>query len=196
MLNNLTRRFFLTTSLVAVAAPAWALSDSQAKALVDKVVADINRVISSGKPLSGMIKDFEGIFVRYGDVNIIARSALGVDARRASPAQMKAFIAAFTGYIGRKYGKRFNEFVGGKIVVEKARKLKSYHEVIATAYLKGEAPFEVKYLVSDKSGKDLFFDMVIEGISLRLSERTEIGAMLDRRKGDIDGLIADLKKAG
>jgi phospholipid transport system substrate-binding protein len=38
--------------------------------------------------------------------------------------------------------------------------------------------------------------MVIEGISMRLSEKTEIGAMLDRNRGNIDGLIADLRKAG
>ena len=29
-----------------------------------------------------------------------------------------------------------------------------------------------------------------------LTEREEIGAMLDRRKGNIDKMIADLKKAG
>ena len=50
--------------------------------------------------------------------------------------------------------------------------------------------------MSDRSGRDLFFDMVIEGISLRLSERTEIGAMLDQRNGNIDALIAALRKAG
>jgi phospholipid transport system substrate-binding protein len=38
--------------------------------------------------------------------------------------------------------------------------------------------------------------MFIEGISLLKAERTEIGAMLDRRKGDIDAMIADLKRAG
>lgn len=50
--------------------------------------------------------------------------------------------------------------------------------------------------MSDRSGRDLFFDMVIEGVSLRLSERTEIGAMLDRNGGNIDALIADVKRAG
>ena len=50
--------------------------------------------------------------------------------------------------------------------------------------------------MSDRSGRDLFFDMIIEGISLRLTERTEIGSMLDRRKGDIDALIGDLKQSG
>jgi len=38
--------------------------------------------------------------------------------------------------------------------------------------------------------------MFIEGLNMLLSERTEIGAMLDKRKGDLDKLIADLKNAG
>jgi len=176
--------------------PALALNDSSAKALVDRVVADINRVISSGASVNRMIQDFEGIFSRYADVNIIARSTLGADSRRASAAQMRAFTEAFKGYIARKYGKRFRQFVGGQIQVEDVRRVKSWHEVISTAYLRGEPPFEVRFLVSDRSGQDLFFDMVIEGVSLRLSERTEIGAMLDARRGDIDALIRDLRNAG
>ena len=40
------------------------------------------------------------------------------------------------------------------------------------------------------------FNMYIEGISLLATERTEIAAMLDRRKGNLNKLIADLKKAG
>lgn len=202
-MSKLSRRRFSMTALAALglsgaALPqaAWALNDAQAKALVDKTVAEINRVISSGKSLGAMIADFEKIFIRYADVNIIAQSTLGADSRRASPAQLRDFTNAFRGYVSRKYGKRFNEFVGGVITVQGVRQVKSYHEVISTVKLKGEAPFEVKFLVSDKSGKDLFFDMIIEGISLRLTERTEIGSMLDRRKGDINALIADLKNAG
>ena len=38
--------------------------------------------------------------------------------------------------------------------------------------------------------------MFIEGINMLLTERTEIGAMLDRRGGNIDAMIADLRKAG
>ncbi len=200
-MSNLTRRHMLYTglsglTLASLPIGAFALTKERARALVDQVVNDINRVIKSGKPLSSMIADFERIFVTYADVNIIARSTLGPDARRVSGAQMKAYINAFRGYISRKYGKRFNEFVGGRIEVDSVQKVKSWHEVKSTVYLKGQAPFEVKFLVSDRSGRDLFFDMVIEGISLRLSERTEIGSMLDKRNGNIDALIADLRKAG
>ncbi len=201
MMNNISRRILITSGLAlgavsALPLTATAMTDAQAKALVDKVVADINRVIASGKPLPGMIKDFEAIFRKYADVNIIAQSSLGADAKRLSPAQLKEYTAAFTGYISRKYGKRFNEFVGGKIEVQGVRKVKSWQEVSANVLLRGEAPFDVKFLVSDRSGRNLFFDMLIEGVSLRLSERTEIGAMFDRRKGDVNAFIADLKQAG
>lgn len=36
--------------------------------------------------------------------------------------------------------------------------------------------------------------MFIEGVNLLLTERTEIGAILDSNKGDIDALIAELKR--
>ena len=60
--------------------------------------------------------------------------------------------------------------------------------------MRGDDTFDLRFLVANRSGRDLFF-MIMEGISLRLSERTEIGAMLDCRHDDIDGLIADLRQA-
>ncbi|MCB6179537.1 ABC transporter substrate-binding protein [Rhodobacter sp. Har01] len=192
----LSRRAFVGAGLAAAAAfgalPAAALSVDEARALIDKVVADINGVINSGKSEAQMMPSFEKLFARYADVPTIARSALGVAARSASNAQMKAFTKAFQHYISHKYGRRFREFIGGKIEVKDARPLKSYYEVISTAYLKGEAPFEVRWHVGDKSGKNLFFNIIIEGVNMLASERTEIGAMLDKRKGNIDALIADL----
>jgi len=201
MTSKPTRRFAITAGASALAVfalpdTARALTEARARALIDQVVRDINRVIASGQSLSQMIADFERIFARYGDVPIIARSTLGADANRVSRAQMRAYVDAFRGYISRKYGKRFNEFVGGRIEVKDVREVKSWHEVRSMVYLRGQSPFEVSFLVSDRSGQDLFFDMVIEGISLRLSERTEIGAMLDRRNGDINALISDLRTAG
>ena len=80
--------------------------------------------------------------------------------------------------------------------MKSAKQVKTFHEVISTAYLKGDAPFEVRWHVSDKSGKDLFFNIIIEGVNMLATERTEIGAMLDKRRGDVNALIADLKRAG
>ena len=177
-------------------APAQALNTAQAERLIDTLVIEINRIINSGRSERQMISDFEKVFTKFSDVPIIARSALGVPARSASAAQMSAFTKAFSGYLARKYGKRFREFIGGRLEVKSARPVKSFFEVKTTAFLKGESPFEVVFLVSDKSGRDLFFNMFIEGVNMLASERAEIGAMLDKRGGNLDRLIADLKKAG
>ncbi len=198
MKSDLTRRVFIGSAAAGALAahPAHALTSGEARTLIDRVVGDINGVINSGKSQSAMFRDFEQIFQRYADVPTISRSALGPPARSASKSQLKQFSDAFTSYLARKYGRRFREFVGSKIRVTGARKVKSFQEVQAVADLRGQPPFAITFMVSDRSGSDRFFDLLIEGISLLKSERAEIGTMLDRRRGDIDALIADLAKAG
>ena len=200
MIFDLNRREFLAgasaLALILSAPRAFALSESEARRLIGDAVSDINRVINSGQSERAMYGSFEKIFAKYADVSTIARSALGPPARSASSAQLRAFTDAFSGYIARKYGKRFREFIGGSIEVTGARQVKSFQEVKAVAKLRGQSPFAVSFMVSDRSGKDKFFDLLIEGISLLKSERAEIGAMLDKRRGNIDALIADVKKAG
>lgn len=200
MNSDFTRREFMAgvaaLALIASAPRAFALTETEARSLIDKAVADINKVINSGQSERAMYSSFEKIFAKYADVPTIARSALGPPARSASSAQMRAFTNAFSGYMARKYGKRFREFIGGKIEVTGARAVKSFQEVKAVARLRGQSPFDVSFMVSDRSGKDKFFDLLIEGISLLKSERAEIGAMLDKRRGNIDAMVGDLKKAG
>ena len=195
------RRTFLTTlaaaGATAIAAPLWAaLNESAASALINKLVGDINKAIDSGKGKQAMFRDFEKIFARYSDTSYIAAYTMGVDARRATAAQKKAYSKAFQSYIARKYGSRFREFVGGRLEVTGVKKVKRWYEVSCVAYLRGESPFEVTFQVSDRSGMNLFFNMYIEGVNLLLTERTEIGAIIDRNGGDIDKMIAELKSLG
>jgi phospholipid transport system substrate-binding protein len=173
---------------------AFAQTKSEAIALIDKLLLDLNKIINSGKSDTALFKDFEKLFNTYGDVPIIARSALGVAWRSASASQQKRYVKAFSGYMARKWGKRFREFEGGQIVVKGSKKTKRGFLVNSTAILKGQAPFSVDWQVSDRSGKNLMFDLLIEGISLLVTERTEITAMLDARKGNVDTLIRDLGK--
>ncbi|MFW2541133.1 MlaC/ttg2D family ABC transporter substrate-binding protein [Primorskyibacter sp. 2E107] len=183
----------LTTSAV-LPGGAMAATSAQAESLVDKLVADINKVIASGQSESAMIKEFERIFKKYADLPTIAATALGVDGRRASASQKKAFTDAFTGYIARKYGKRFREFIGGAIAVTGTQTVKNAFQVNGIMTLRNEAPFDVTFFVGQKSGK--FYNLYLEGVNMLLTERTEIGAMLDKRRGDIDAMIVDLRKAG
>lgn len=199
-LNSMQNRRFVLSGLTAIGAAsalpgsALAYSAGEANTLITRVVAEITTIINSGRSQAAMFGDFERLFARYADVPRIAQLVLGPDNRRATPAQRAAFAEAFKGYMARKYGRRFREFIGGRLEVNNTRAVKSFYEVSTTAYLAGEAPFEVVFVVADSNGR--FIDMKIEGISLIKAERTEIGSMLDRRGGDISRMIEALKQAG
>jgi phospholipid transport system substrate-binding protein len=201
MLSDLTRRGVLAGitagAAVSLAGPAAAaLTVAEARSLIDRVVAEINTIISSGRSEAAMIGEFERVFARYADLGFIAPRILGPAARSLSSAQMTAYTAALQDYISRKYGKRFREFIGGQIAVYDARAVQSYYEVYSRVQLRGQAPFQVLWIVSDRSGRNLFRDLIIEGVSMVAAEATEVRAMLDRRGGDIAALTADLQRAG
>lgn len=192
-----SRRAVLLGGLAALAPlPAWALTEAEARAFIGALVGEVTGVINSGQGEGAMLRSFEQVFRRYADVAIIAQTVLGVDWRRASAAQRQGFTDAFAGYISRKYGRRFREFIGGTVTVTGSRQIRNFYEITSIANLRGEDPFEVRWLVSDASGRTQIFNVIIAGINVSTQERTEIGAMLDRRGGNLDRLIADLRGMG
>jgi phospholipid transport system substrate-binding protein len=190
----LNRRHMILAAASASILPqtAAALSVSESQAIVTALVSEVNAVIASGKSEAAMIRDFEVLFDRYSDVPTIARYCLGADARSASAAQMQAYAVAFRSYIASKYGRRFREFVGGEIVVEGAQPVKSWIEVETTVKLRGRSPLRMDFHVSDRSGSHKFFNFIIEGVNMLLTERAEIGALLDRQGRNLDALTAEI----
>lgn len=193
----MTRRSLMISSAAAVAfpMPSFALSAPAAQTLVTQLVAEVNTVISSGKSEAGMIADFAQILDRHADVPTIARYCLGADARSATASQIAAYTPAFANYIAAKYGRRFREFIGGEITVQGATPVKSWIEVETTVLLRGRSPLRMDWHVSDRSGKHAFFNFIIEGVNMLLTERAEVGAMLDRQRGDLNALIAEMRAA-
>jgi len=190
-----SRRFFLMASTCSVLEPSLIFASQQNAAIeiVDQAVSKINQIINSGDTQTQMLRSFETVFNVFADVPTIAKYALGRDARTASDEQLKAYTKAFSGYFSNKYGKRFREFIGGKIEIKSVVKVKNYYSVNTIAYMPAYEPFEVDFLVSDRSGQPLVFNLIIEGVNMLLAERQEIGALLDRNSGNIDALIDDLR---
>lgn len=175
---------------------AAAMTQAQARSLIDQVMGDVQQIINSGVSESQMYGRFATMFDRYGDVPIIARSVLGPPARSASAGQMQAFTTAFRDYLARKYGRQFRRFIGAEARVDDAHPLQSFWEVETTMTLRGQAPFAVSWHVSDRSGGNRFFNIIIEGVNVLAAERQEIGTMLERRGGNLDRMIQDLQSAG
>ena len=194
--NNFDRRGFLITgSAVAAfaATPIAAVTRRDAEKLITRLANDINKSIEARSSEAALFVQFEKIFRKYADVVTMSRYALGADARSATKKQLSEFSDVFVTYIARKYGSYFKGFIGGEITVLGSRSVKKYFEVKTSTKLRGQEPMEVLFHVSDHSGSLLLFNLHVEGVSMLLSERNEIGSMLDKRRGDLDALIADMR---
>ena len=198
-----TRRTLLTgaAALMLLATPARATTEAEARALVDAVARELTDIVNSGGGQAQMIARFEGVFDRFADMPVIARSVLGPVARSASAAQLRRFTQVYRGYLARKYGRTlFGGYVGGEIGVTGVRQSGTVYSVQSVARMRrrtgGTERLDVVWQVSSRSPEARFFNMIIDGVNFFAIEREEVPAMLDARGGSLDRLIADLPGLG
>ena len=188
----LTRRGFAAAAMCLFAMPAFAVSAGDAETLVKRAVGDVQAAIDSGKTEAALYRDFKRIFENYADVPLVAAGSLGVTWRSASNSQKRKYISVFSTYLSEKYGRRFDEFSGAEFSFVSTSETKRGYSVKTHVALPSGSSIVLEWQVRDVKGSPLIFDIVIEGISMLVTERTEIGAMLDARGGDLDKLIADM----
>ncbi len=182
--------------LIGATLPSFALGimEKSAVTFIRKVVVDVHIVINSNKPEEKMLADFESIFADYSASSLIAKTALGAAGRKISQNQLAAYIEAFQRYFSRKYGRQFRKFAGSEINIVGNRDLGSKGVLVkSTVEFSSRPSYSLGWWVIEVNGQPKLFDLVIEGISMISSERTEIGALLESLGGDIDRLTARLE---
>lgn len=188
----------LATGLIGGAFRANALTAPEAERLITTVVNEVLGIVNASSSDATKIRQFEQIFAKYADVTLIGRSLLGPPWRNTSAGDRRAYIDALSGYLARKYGKRFREFEGGKVEIVKSTNLGGRKGVLVETRVSTAAsrPFPVEWQVIESGGKTTFFDIVIEGIRLLSMEKTEIRALLAKNQGSVTRLAAVLKGLG
>jgi len=172
---------------------AFGLTEKAAVNFINIVMDDVHTIINSGKSEAAMLVDFERFFRDSAEVPLIAKTALGAPGRSASSKQLSAYIQAFQGYISRKYGRQFRDFTGAQLNVVSSRDLGAKGVLVTSKVdLPVKPDFDLGWWVIEVNGRPKMFDLIIEGISLISTERTEIGALLESFRGDIDKLTAKL----
>ena len=180
--------------LAAGAGPAAADAADRAKALVVTLADALQRLVNSGRGEGQTYAAFEGILSRYGDMPAVAASVLGPPWRSAGRGQKQAFVAAFQGYLARRYGRQFREYRNARIQVTGARDAGKAGVLVQTHVLRpGQESIAVDWQISERSGSPRAVNLIIEGVSMLANERAEIGAMLEAQRGSLDNLIGALR---
>ena len=139
---------------------------------------------------------FGKLFDKNFDIPSISRFVLGKYWKQASLDQKKIFIKAFRNYVVKSYSSRFNEYSGEKLKLvnyenEKNPKIFLVHTILE----RQDAPvIKVDWRIGKKKDRFVILDIIIEGISLAITQRSEFVSVIDQNEGNIDQLISMLEE--
>ncbi len=194
-LTNPNRRMILAGAAAALLPlPALGQSEASAASYVQRVIDDVMGIINSGQSEAQVLRRFKRVFTSYADINNIAQRVLGPPYRTLSPRQRRAFSDAYGNYLSGKYGRQFREYQGATITITRTTDLGGRKGVLVYSQVRqrGQSPFALDWQVSNGSGQTKLVDLIIEGIQLVSTERSEMRALLEARRGDVDALTAFL----
>jgi phospholipid transport system substrate-binding protein len=196
----LTRRLLLLSATAAPAAsallplPAWAQSPDQAVAFIEQTAKELVAVVNGPGSIADKRVKLQAIVDRTVDVNEVARFCLGRFWSTASPQQQKDYLDLFHRVLMINITGKVGDYQGVSFTVGHAQPREGAILVSTTVERPGNPPSKVDWLVSTQSGGLKIIDVIAEGTSLRLTQRSDYSSYLAHNSNSVQALINALKQ--
>lgn len=161
-----------------------------ASSIGDKVLGVMN---DSTFTNSQKLAKLEALFVDVVDVEWVGRFVLGRHWRSADDAQKKAYMPAYRDFLIKHYTSRFAEYSGETFTIDNAseRRKGEYMVRMSIQRPQGQAPVIVDYMLREQGNSFKVFDIIVEGVSLISTQRSEFDSVVARN--GLDKLTEMLK---
>jgi len=195
----MTRRFLLTimSLLIARASPAAPPNAiaADANAFMNELWTRAVEVLSKKVPLTERLTRFRQLFHADFDGPGIARFVLGRYWRSASEEEQQEYLKLFEDYVVFVYGTRLSNFSGETFKVRGSRADEN-GTIVSTDIISpgGEAPIKVDWRLVRDNDAFKINDVVIEGISMMVTQRSEFASVIQRHGGHMAGLLALMRE--
>ena len=180
---------------------AQALDGETAQRHVEATIEDILQLGVDRPDAAQATARLLDIVERRASVQQLTRFAAGRHWNAMSPDEQAAFTRAFSRYLAATYAENFRRIEGRVDDLRRQVRIRGTEDagakgvVVRTEMLPpGTAPISVDWLVSDRSGRIEVADLIVEGISMAITQREVVGAMLDARGGDVALSVSDLER--
>jgi phospholipid transport system substrate-binding protein len=137
---------------------------------------------------------FRELFRDDFDVPGIGQFVLGRYWRTATPAEQQEFLGLFQEYIVEAYSARLGAYGGEPFRVTGSRGTGGEIAVASQVLEKSGAPIEIDWYLADEGGTLKIIDVYVGGVSMKVTERDEFGAVIQRNGGQVSALLAQLRQ--
>jgi phospholipid transport system substrate-binding protein len=195
----MTRRLFLTiVALLIGSAPLTTASNAvaaDAGVFMNELWGRTVEVLSNKVPRAERLARFRELYQQNFDGPGIARFVLGRYWRSASEQEQQEYLKLFQDYVVFVYGTRLSDFNGERFKVRGSRTDES-GTIVSTDLIspKGDAPIKVDWRLITDHGAFKINDVIIEGISMLVTQRSEFASVIQRHGGQVGELLAMMRE--
>lgn len=162
------------------------------KEMGDKAFASLSE---AGLTEEERAKRFRGLLHEAFDLPRIARFTLGRYWRTATESEKAEFVELFEKFVVQAYSARFQDLSGKKLNVIQEREVsESQALVLSEILIPGKPSVKINWRVRSKDEMHKIVDVMVEGISMSVTQRDEFAAVIRQTGGNVDGLIKALRR--
>jgi phospholipid transport system substrate-binding protein len=194
------RRFLLSLATAvliagpALAPPAGAQTASQATAFVRATGDAMVQVVNSNKPEGEKAQAMARIIDERVAVNEIARFCLGPFWRTASPAQQKEYLDLFHRVLVFNIDAKMGQYQGVSFTITRSTPGEGGQVVATIIKRPNEPPANVDWVVQDVDGSPKIVDVIAEGTSLKVTQRSDYSSFIMQNHQSIQALLNALRR--
>ena len=152
----------------------------------------INTLRATDLTLDQREAQFRTLLSRGFDLRFIGRFVLGRHWRSATPDQRNDYIALYGEYLLQTYSARLGGYSGETLTVTGARRVNDKDIVVSTNLSQPNGQvIAADWRVRISDGQYRIIDIMVEGISMAITQRSEFSSVVQRN--GIDGLLTILR---
>ncbi len=140
-------------------------------------------------------REFRNLLRANYDIQTIGRFALGKHWRAATPQQQQEYQKLFEEMVIKVYTRRFSDYKGENLDVRSARAEGESDAVVASFIVPqgGGEEVQIDWRVRHKNGQYKIVDVIVEGVSMALTQRSDFDSVIQRGGGSVDVLLGHLR---
>lgn len=138
--------------------------------------------------------EFRNLLRNSFDMKTIARFALGRYWKTSTKEQQKEYLQLFDDMIVSVYSRRFKDYEGQSLDVKTARKDGDHDYIVSSLIVPKKGPnVNLDWRIRNKNNKYQVVDIIVEGVSMSMTQRSDFSSVIQRGGGDIDVLLEHLR---
>jgi phospholipid transport system substrate-binding protein len=192
----LERRVLLGVTFgLSCASAAWAeIDEASATDFIRSLGQELVSAIDSSDPIARRREKLAAILRRKVDIDGVGRFILGRWWRQASPAEHQEYLRLFEETLVNNLSTRLGEYRGVRFSLDRNPQRTEDGVLVNTVIVRpNAAPFSLDWRVGEVGGQSKVVDVIAEGTSLRLTQRSEYSSVIQNHGGQVAALLTAMR---